>query len=104
MQAVWGYALYHTGFLNIQIQRQENRKYIDAPISSRMDSYMGVDIDTLKTNDCKDWSFGLFRINTFTKGKYRIRFLVAFSALNPVRDAYSDWYYFTCTRDIKRVY
>ena len=81
-----------------------NGKFVDEPLLARLDNSMEEDIDTLRTNDSKDWSFEIFRINTFTKGKYRIRFFVALSVFNPVRDVYSDWYYFTCSRDIKTAY
>jgi hypothetical protein len=103
-QGVWGYALYHSGFLGVQVQRQVNGKFGDTPISTSIDSFMGIDPDTLRTNDSKDWSFDLFRINTFNKGSYRVRFFASLSSLNPVKDVYSDWYYFKCSRDVKPVH
>jgi hypothetical protein len=101
VQDVLGFILYHDGFIAIRIQRQINGKYVDAPIASSVDSYPGVDVDTLHTNDSKHWSFDISMLHLFVKGNYRIKALARLSLLNPMKDVYSSWYYFKCVKEIR---
>ena len=100
VQDVLGFILYHDGFIAIRVQRQINGKYVDAPIASSVDSYPGVEIDTLHTNDSKHWSFDISMLHQFIKGNYRIKALARLSLLNPMKDVYSSWHYFKCVKDI----
>jgi len=101
IQDEWGYILHHSGFLAIQVQRKSKSGFIDIPTRARLDSYSGVDIDTLRTNERKDWSYNISRTYDFSKGSYRIKILARLSALNSIADVSSKWYYFSCIQDIK---
>jgi hypothetical protein len=102
VQDVFGYVQDHSGFIAMQTQNKIEGKYTDLPLRTRIDNIPGVNIDTLRTNDSKVWTYGISGIWKFNKGDYRIRVLARLSILNQATDVYSDWYYFSCKDDIKR--
>jgi len=77
-------------------------RFVDIPIQARLDSYPGVDIDTLRINQSKSWKYNINRTYNFNKGSYRIKVLARLSTLNPTKDISSKWFYFSCSQDIVR--
>ena len=91
-----GYVDDHLGFLRVQVQKEIDGKYQDIRHHGLIDNAPTV-LDTLYYGDVRKFDVSFAILYKFEKGNYRIRFLGAFSILNPgSKDVYSDWLYFTC--------
>lgn len=99
-EGVWGYMGRPTGFIAVQVQRKIGPKYAELAPGANIDNFQGVKIDTLNMNDAKAYSLNVNMLYHFLKGEYRVRVLVKFSSLNPIKDIYSKWVYFQCKKEL----
>ena len=97
---LWGYASEGAGFFSIQVQRKINEKYQDIKGIARMDNPPEVSIDSLRTNDFREFKFPIALLYHYQAGAYRIRVLCHFSTLNPIIDTFSNWVHFHCAKEI----
>jgi len=87
------------GFFLIEAQKKINGKYVTIQGDARIDNPPSY-LDTLHMNDTRKFKFSLALFYQYTKGDYRIRVLTILSQLNPTKDIYSNWVYFSCKKEI----
>jgi hypothetical protein len=97
---LWGLPSSVDGFYIIEIQKRLGKNYGDLHIRGAIDNMPSFNTDRLHFGDKKELAFPINTLSQFTKGEYRVRVQCKFSALNKLRNRYSNWAYFTCNRDI----
>ena len=96
-EMVWGYFPAYQGFLEMQVQKKTGTVYYNLKNGiDRIDNYPVSTFDTLTTGHPLTFDFDAGGLYIYEKGEYRIRVLCRLSLLNPHKDIYSNWIYFSC--------
>jgi hypothetical protein len=100
----WGILRYSNfSFLLLEIQKKVGGVFKEVSENRKLDNIPDLSVDSLQYGDSTTTqTFSIADLFSPDKGSYRTRVLCVFSKLNPgMKDIFSNWVYFRCSKDIK---